>query len=134
MGGNGAAAAAEGAAQLARDAVAGVLTLPLRGVFILLSKLGRLARRPRRETTPEDEMKQNDDRKRTNRQRGAQISRGRLRGCIIVDDVRHHHPSGRAFPSDIPRWIHVSRAGPRWVILASPSPPDALPSPFVRMT
>ena len=44
MGGNGAAAAAEGAAQLARDAVAGVLTLPLRGVFILLSKLARLAR------------------------------------------------------------------------------------------
>ena len=43
-GGNGAAAAAEGAAQLARDAVAGVLTLPLRGVFILLSKLARLAR------------------------------------------------------------------------------------------
>ena len=41
--------AAEGAAQLARDAVAGVLTLPLRGVFILLSKLGRLARAVRGE-------------------------------------------------------------------------------------
>ena len=49
MEGNGAAAAAEGAAQLARDAVAGVLTLPLRGVFILLSKLGRLARAVRGE-------------------------------------------------------------------------------------
>ena len=43
------AAAAEGAAQLARDAVAGVLTLPLRGVFILLSKLGRAARAVRGE-------------------------------------------------------------------------------------
>ena len=43
--GSGAAAAAEGVAELARDAVAAVLTLPLRGLFVLVSKLARVVRR-----------------------------------------------------------------------------------------